>query len=300
MAALALMIPVVASLNVRCLYRSGSFGPFVGSNVYHCQVLQLNVQSAGQFVDGITGNHVLEKTNSDVKVLWIINQICHYLPKNFENYFPNIEVLAITDSGLKNLTKDDLKVFKHLKSLYMNANTFKTLDADLFQLSPKLQHIDMAKNQIASLPSNIFDSLENLEQVMLDGNVCSSKNYYDRYSIEKMKDDIKTKCQTATSPNSCENDSKLLEEIASLKSLILAQKSDECSDRIANLEASVSVLINDNLSLKKLVSKIPKQVANIMKTLGTRAASTDVAKQEESDEVDVFSVYPTTSASTFK
>lgn len=299
MVALALMIPMVASLNIQCLFNSGPFGPFMGSNSYFCQVTSLNVQTEYQIIDGISGTHASEKSDSYVEVLWIIHQTCHYLPKNFQAFFPNIEVLAITASGLKALTKEDLKVFAHLKSLYMNANTFTTLNADLFQFSPKLQHIDMANNKIATLPSEIFDSLENLEQVMLDGNVCVSKNYYDRESIERLKNDIITNCQVS-SHNSCEADSKVLDEISALKSLMLYQKNDECSERISKLEAMVSILINDSLSLKKLVSKIPKQVANIIQTLGPPAASTDSAKQEESDEVEVFSAYPTTPASATK
>lgn len=287
------MIPMVASLNIKCIFNSGPFGPFVGSSVYFCQVDALDVQTVDQVVDGISGTHSWSKSDSDVEVLWIIHQTCHYLPKNFESHFPNLEVLAITGSGLKVLTKDDLKVFKHLKSLYMNDNTFKTLDADLFQFSPKLKHIDMSDNQIATLPSGIFDAIEDLEQVMLDGNVCVSKNYFNAEMIAKMKNDIKAKCNAAEPQKSCETDSEILEQVAALKSLMMSQKSDQCSEKVANLEVLVSRLIDDNLSLRKLVSKIPRQVANIIKTLGVQATPTDLPKEDESDEIKVFSLYPT-------
>lgn len=92
------------------------------NGIYKCKARNLSVRSEGERITEIDGEHQAQKTNSDVQIFIIENQVCHYLPKDLDLHFPKVYHLDVRNTGLKAVTSDDMKMFPMLKHLYIRNN----------------------------------------------------------------------------------------------------------------------------------------------------------------------------------
>lgn len=121
------------------------------------------------------------------------NITCFFLPDNMDSHFPNLNHLDVTNTGLKIITKDNMKMFPHLKYLYIRKNLIENLPPDLFECNKELQFINLSENKIKIVDEKTFDSLPNLISVNMEGNVCIDKSVYN--DIVSLKTEIILKCQ---------------------------------------------------------------------------------------------------------
>lgn len=186
----------VSSLSVWCDF--GYDGTWTHlDDPYQCFSGGWNSPTKNTVLNAIDGNHLGRKTNDDVETISTNGKktLLHW-PKNIEKIFPNLQGIWITESGITEITKEDLKTFPELNSIILNDSKLSRLSSDLFEFNPKLKKIELRNNKISSIGENIFDGLENLEDVNLKGNTCISMKASGKIQIAEMKRLIKEKCQT--------------------------------------------------------------------------------------------------------
>jgi hypothetical protein len=174
-----------------CEFRVKSF-EIIG-NIYECQG---KVAGSGRenFVESVTGQHLLSRTNSDVQGLDLIHQNLRKLPENLHQIFPNLVRIRVAHSNLQSLTAKDLLHFKDLRVLDVWNNKLHSLPADLFNSTPKIQRVSFEKNPIQRVGGGIFDGLVNLQFVDLRDTHCIDFRAKSEQKIKELKQKLLTRC----------------------------------------------------------------------------------------------------------
>ena len=102
--------------------------------------------------------------NELVTAFRVFNQSCNFFPQQISKFFPNIEAIAIQNSKLKDLTRNDLKSFPKLKSLSLFGNELRTLEFGIFDGNLKLEMLSIYDNKIEAIGSEILEPLKGLKK----------------------------------------------------------------------------------------------------------------------------------------
>lgn len=159
---------------------------------YKCTANNFKNEIEGAKLVNTIGYHKDSLTNENVDVLMIENMTCHYLPDDMGMHFPNLNHIDVTNTGLKVLTKNNMKMFPHLKYLYIRRNPIKHLLSNLFQHNQELQFINFSDNKIKIINADVFDDISSLISVNLERNVCIDMSTYN--DIAALKAQIMIKC----------------------------------------------------------------------------------------------------------
>jgi hypothetical protein len=91
-----------------------TFNSFYGA-YYTCTVKNLHVTINDRDIKDVQGQHVMGKTNDDVKQFFVKHQNCLFIPLGIEKFFPNLELLYIMQSNLQFIMNGDLQGLNKLK-----------------------------------------------------------------------------------------------------------------------------------------------------------------------------------------
>lgn len=143
--------------------------------MYRCQVQNLVIDSIkSSLVSFAIGNHLQYYGNHDVIAFHADHKIIHYFPRGLEITFPNIEIVYIYHSGLKQITQYDLKSLKNLVVLDLWGNDIQIIPEGLFENNPKLKHISFTDNRLTFIHPEVFNKLDGLVNLFLD----TTKDFY--------------------------------------------------------------------------------------------------------------------------
>jgi hypothetical protein len=146
-------------------------------------------------IHAVTGTHKSGKSNQDVKAAWLYNSNIFHFPLGLQNFFINLEAIAISNSHLKEVRKEDLKEHTKLRYLDLNDNDLEFIEAGLFDNNPKLELIDLHGNKLTHVDSTAFNNfVGKLKYLWLSRNVCQ---FEDANNIQKA-DQIIAKVQTGS------------------------------------------------------------------------------------------------------
>lgn len=106
-------------------------------------------------------------------------------PTNLENVFGNLKLIALMDSKLKMITKENIQPFSNLRYLILEGNEIETIYEDTFMYNPKLKFIQLNHNQIRHIDSLSFVNLNNLRLLALGNNTCDW--LYTAYNVNSVK-----------------------------------------------------------------------------------------------------------------
>ncbi|KAG5676567.1 hypothetical protein PVAND_006391 [Polypedilum vanderplanki] len=110
-------------------------------------------------IDGVDAKEDLK----NIKSLSIKNATSmHYFPGNIAKFFPNLKVLSVINSGLKVLTKNDLKPFTKLQGLYLENTSITALEGDLFKYCAKLEELVLTNSHLKYVENGTFKALTKL------------------------------------------------------------------------------------------------------------------------------------------
>lgn len=178
---------------------------------YSCDIGILRSDGNITHVLGVTGNHLSEKTNVDVKAFYMFSGHSHLnrIPKEINKFFPNLIALAWTFGNLTALTAEDLEPFPELQVLYAGGNKLVSLEGDLFKHTPKLEFIYFELSWIAHVGFGLLDSLSNLKYAHFGNNRCIDAFAEHSAQIQELKIKLQNQCppldaatfSTATSRN---------------------------------------------------------------------------------------------------
>lgn len=244
--AILYLITISHQFELECSFERVGWDDVIGP-AYTCKVQNLNVTTPRCLITAMEGRHPLGESNENVNTLLIIEQTCEFFPIGIGKYFKKLEGIAVQKSGLKKITKYDLKDFVNLKSISLFGNELKTIESNLFMFNPKLKLISVFNNKLKHIFSNIFDGLDNLERVYFRSNPCISEDGLNAEKIEQLKckfiescsvtDEMKEYAEVESEKlkNELENE-KLKENLSAVtKNFISTKRKLESSQKSYNL-----------------------------------------------------------------
>ena len=167
---------------------------FKAKGIYKCKARNLNVQSDNERITEVIGEPKDQKSSQDVQILIIENQVCQYLPKDFDSHFPEVYHLDVNNCGLKNVSSEEMKMFPKLKHLYIRSNPIEVLPEGLFQHNLFLEFINLNDNKIKHVGANIFEPLTLLAILSFERNICFDGFALQEESLRRMKTEIAGNC----------------------------------------------------------------------------------------------------------
>lgn len=156
---------------MKCKFQSSNWSD--GEVSYYCRVENNRIFNNSRVkIDNVNGGHLKDKTDFDVKGLFIssISNV-GFMPEYIQYYF-DLTKISIISSNLLEISQSDLKPFPNLHYLNLLDNSIKVIEADLFQFNPGMTHIFLNKNQITSIEYGAFDGLFNIKNLNLKDNKC--------------------------------------------------------------------------------------------------------------------------------
>lgn len=187
---ICIISPATFALTLHC-----KFDDYLYEGNYKCEVENLRITERNEIVSEVSGTHIsARRTNADVIIFSIEDQTVHYLPKDLARFFPNLMYLTINKSGLREITKNDLKNFPQLRNIAVRGNDIENLPGDLFENNLQLAHVGFPTNKLKTVGRDIFKLLNNLESVNFIRNECISQEANNREAIEGLMKNVAAQC----------------------------------------------------------------------------------------------------------
>lgn len=182
----ALLVAVSSSFELYCEYDKVGWDDTIGP-AFTCKVKNLNVTQPKTLITSLRGQQPTPKTSDNVNTFLIFEQICDNFPVGVDKYFKNLEGIAVQKSGLKRITKSDLKPFAKLKSISLYGNKLTALESHLFIYNPNIKLVSVFNNKLKHVFPNILGGLNNLERVYFSSNPCFNEDGLNPERIEQLK-----------------------------------------------------------------------------------------------------------------
>lgn len=164
---------IAIKMQVKCSFQTDEvkFSWFTGKT-YTCDVKETSGASKEKEIKSFKGTHELGKTDNDVEWVMFVNQPIGFVPANLRKVFPTMTRLTITDCGIENVSREDLKGLEGLEYLCLSKNKLTFLPDDLFADTKKLRQISFKDNRLERLSSNLLLPIEqNLQWANFKGNM---------------------------------------------------------------------------------------------------------------------------------
>ncbi|CRL03192.1 CLUMA_CG016786, isoform A [Clunio marinus] len=120
-------------------------------------------------VSNVSQNHIEGRNNIDVLGIFVENQTLGFLPRNIDNFFPNLESLVFRHTRIENLFPSDLRVFPNLIQIDLRGNFIRQLDFHFFKNNLRLSAISFNCNPLNHIGHGVFDVLDELTSLWTPG-----------------------------------------------------------------------------------------------------------------------------------
>lgn len=219
-AALAILLQTVSAFDVNCKFNTNEHWVVSYGDPYFCVISDIRVETSDKLIRNFSGDHQSGKSDSDVNT-FRINQSpdCHYFPKGLESFFGQLKGIMLTNTGLKTISRYDLKPFPDLLDLWIYTSKLKIIGPNLLTFNTKLKFLDFGNNRIYSVSPDLFDPLRNLNEVKFNQNICIHKDGKGAAGIAAVKQEILERCQNGLpDESSCRTENQhLLDKIVLLE-----------------------------------------------------------------------------------
>lgn len=190
--------PGEAAITFQCTFANGGFRPISPDGVYYCSALSLKTTSHSEVLTGSSGDHLGNYDNNDVRALNIVGQICNFLPLNINATFSNLEAIQVHNSGLQQITKNDLSGFPKLRGLWLSENSLTVLEKDLFIYNTNLVFVHVDDNKIMHIDADLLSSMPKIIDFYLAFNYCINVNAETPQQLMQLPKTFKNDCQDET------------------------------------------------------------------------------------------------------
>lgn len=120
----------------------------------------------------IGGNHVVDKTNSDVEGLILDNSRTSFIFIEPFLKFPNLRSFWVNNNAeLQRLSGFVFASAPNLFSLFIHSGVITTVDKDAFVRLGSLEILSLTSNRIKNLPQKVFHPLRRLRVLNLENNL---------------------------------------------------------------------------------------------------------------------------------
>lgn len=208
-----------------CVYRTENI--WTMNDIYICEGTVF-FTGHDRIINGLTGNHLANKTSIDVEGFSIREQRLRFFPRNLHEFFPNIDAIRVRDTGLSEISNEDIKNLP-LKQISFSLNNFRTINASLFASNPELQAISFDYNPVMHVAHDVFDGLINLTRLRFLNTTCMDQIVDgDVELVERMVFEISRQCPPTSR--------MIAEELGTTQ---LKEKVSKQKNKISELEAKV-------------------------------------------------------------
>ena len=140
---------------------------------YTCGASLVEVQNESTTtVSSVSGDHILNRTNADVKAVEFSGQKTYYIIQNLVDFFPHMEELYVFRSDLKKLSRSDFTNYKNFKAVSLSRNHLSTVPYETFEDLINLEYFSLSFNQLTSIPN--LKTLPQLQELYLFENSIES------------------------------------------------------------------------------------------------------------------------------
>lgn len=128
------------------------------------------------------GTELTKEVLDRIEVIDILNsKNMTTLPKELQNKFPNLKVLALGGSGIKELQREDMERFGNKLTVFdAYRNQIEKIDDDLFNNNFNLKYISFIDNPVKVIGKNFvrnLNKMKKLEQVILINCKCTNDHF---------------------------------------------------------------------------------------------------------------------------
>lgn len=159
-----LALEVVSAIDFKC-----TFVEYLDPYGYTCIVWATSIKAVGEEI-AFDGEHVNGNDETSVRTVAYLWSLVHYLPPEVFTQFPELEILNLQNSCLKEITKSSLEGAVLLKRLYLKGNHLQRIGANVFSDCPELEILYLSSNNIDFVERRAFNGLANLKKLKLDKN----------------------------------------------------------------------------------------------------------------------------------
>ena len=171
---------------------------FVNGRSYSCkfsdQFIPKNaiIKPIGRYIIDDLYEFDYRRKKADVHAVIFTKCRLSKVPQGLTKIFPNMKILSIWNSTLKNVHKNDLVEYKNLERIGFCNNLIEFVRGDLFEGFENLNEVSIYGNAIKLIEPNILDGLDKLDYVSLGGEKYSISNFKanDIESLDKVKNDL--------------------------------------------------------------------------------------------------------------
>lgn len=154
-------------------------------SLYTCYITSCNITDRESAISAFKGKHKATKNNDSVKALCIHDTKLHYIPKNLAKIFPNLVILSINKSELKEITAEDLTGLEKLQLLDLENNDITNLPEDLFKNMKNLKEASFSDNLIQSFDTKICEPIRNtIESFRISRNPGIDEAFNENFGID--------------------------------------------------------------------------------------------------------------------
>lgn len=229
----------VYGITFDCTFRHTS--AYNVGNYYLCDATIAGIRDS-RIVTNVTTYHIDGLNNADVGGISIRDYSdLDYIPQGITKFFPNLIVIEVIRSGLKELQGFELYEYPKLKLISVFANQIKRIPSNFLQRTPELVQIVFANNLIENVGANLITSMASMKKVSFinfEGNVCIQQSQSGSYpDFKPFLDNLKAKCTDVC-------------------------LTDNLNERICGLEAENERLWRENVKIMKRLELIEQDGKN--------------------------------------
>lgn len=139
---------------------------------YACSA-SATIKNGGENLTEVNGAHQVGRTNSDVRMLLVHDQVhLNSIPRNIETFFANLIGLEFFNGRILTISNEELRVFPNLQLFNMQTNLLTSLDGNIFTQNPRLQWIGLSENRLQRVGFGLLNGLNVLTTAFFLRNPC--------------------------------------------------------------------------------------------------------------------------------
>ncbi|KAG5667381.1 hypothetical protein PVAND_015363 [Polypedilum vanderplanki] len=162
------VIKISTAFTINCIYSSSNGWQNLGAQ-YTCETTNIP-ESLGNTVTSVTGVHQVDKTNADVKVVYIQgNRTLSFFPRNFIQHFPNMIGIGLQYTTMESINGDEIEEYgDQLVWFVLGRSNLKEIPSNFFTKTPNVVTIFFSENQIERVGNGLFSSLDVMQLRYVD------------------------------------------------------------------------------------------------------------------------------------
>lgn len=149
---------------------------------YTCNDPTISFINDSEFLTEVNGKHLNKMNNLDVKNLFISGpKELTFFPKGIQNFFPNLNSIKFTKTGIISLNGDEFQAFPDLNLLDFSQNSkLERIPGNSFEFNPLITYIYFNQCNLRFIGEGLFSGLQNLLYLNVQDNFCVNDiGFYD-------------------------------------------------------------------------------------------------------------------------